>query len=160
MLSKYGNCTCHCFYKSVKVEKNSRYFVGIKKKNKYSTRACCRIWDDYSQFRTIFLCASSAIHHLVYPTHTCGRLCKFIKLSEVGGGRVSLSSYVLLWSFTSWKLRSFLEQIFLLLFRQPCVQFGLQATRPLKDYPRNSAISHNWPQIASDRTIWGKSHNS
>ena len=21
--------------------------------------------------------------------------------------------------------------------RQPCVQFGLQATRPLKDYPRN-----------------------
>ena len=25
----------------------------------------------------------------------------------------------------------------MLLFRQPCVQFGLQATRPLKDYPRN-----------------------
>ena len=25
----------------------------------------------------------------------------------------------------------------LLLFRQPCVQFGLLATRPLKDYPRN-----------------------
>ena len=26
---------------------------------------------------------------------------------QVGGGRVSLTSYVLLWSFTSWKLRSF-----------------------------------------------------
>ena len=26
----------------------------------------------------------------------------------------------------------------MLLFRQPCVQFGLQATRPLKDYPRNN----------------------
>ena len=26
---------------------------------------------------------------------------------------------------------------FLLLFRQPCIQFGLQATRPLKDYPPN-----------------------
>ena len=25
----------------------------------------------------------------------------------------------------------------LLLFRQPCVQFSLQATCPLKDYPRN-----------------------
>ena len=25
----------------------------------------------------------------------------------------------------------------MLLFRQPCVQFGLQATRPLKDYTRN-----------------------
>ena len=25
----------------------------------------------------------------------------------------------------------------MLLFRQPCVQFGLQATRPLRDYPRN-----------------------
>ena len=25
----------------------------------------------------------------------------------------------------------------MLLFRQPCVQFCLQATRPLKDYPRN-----------------------
>ena len=28
----------------------------------------------------------------------------------------------------------------LLLFRQPCVQFSLQATRPLKDYPRNIGI--------------------
>ena len=28
----------------------------------------------------------------------------------------------------------------LLLFRQPCVQFSLQATRPLKDYPRNTGI--------------------
>ena len=27
---------------------------------------------------------------------------------------------------------------FLLLFRQPCVQFSLQATRPLKDYPRKT----------------------
>ena len=26
----------------------------------------------------------------------------------------------------------------MLLFRQPCVQFGLQATPPLKDYPRNT----------------------
>ena len=26
----------------------------------------------------------------------------------------------------------------MLLFRQPCVQFSLQATRPLKDYPRNN----------------------
>ena len=43
---------------------------------------------------------------------------------------MSLTSYVLLWSFTSWKL----------LFRQPCVQFSLQATRPLKDYPRNSSL--------------------
>ena len=43
--------------------------------------------------------------------------------------------------------------------------------RSFKSYPkwalftghlilRNGAISHNWPQIASDRTIWGKSHNS
>ena len=24
---------------------------------------------------------------------------------------------------------------------------------------RNGAISHNWPQIAFDRTIWGKLHN-
>ena len=57
---------------------------------------------------------------------------------QVGRGRVSLLSYVLLWSFTLWKLRSFLEEILLLLFQQPCVQFGLQATRPLKDYPRKS----------------------
>ena len=28
----------------------------------------------------------------------------------------------------------------MLLFRQPCVQFGLQATRPLKDYPRNTEV--------------------
>ena len=35
------------------------------------------------------------------------RSCKFIKLIEVGEGRVSLLSYVPLWSFTSWKLRSF-----------------------------------------------------
>ena len=28
---------------------------------------------------------------------------------QVGGGCVSLTSYVLLWSFCSWKLRSFLE---------------------------------------------------
>ena len=34
----------------------------------------------------------------------------------------------------------------LLLFRQSCVQFTLQATRPLKDYPRNTLniwINHN-----------------
>ena len=35
------------------------------------------------------------------------RPCKIVKLSEVGGGRVSLTSKVLLWSFTQWKLRSF-----------------------------------------------------
>ena len=29
----------------------------------------------------------------------------------------------------------------MLLFRQPCVQFSLQATRPLKDYPRNTEIT-------------------
>ena len=28
----------------------------------------------------------------------------------------------------------------MLLFRQPCVQFGLQATRPIKDYPRNTEV--------------------
>ena len=28
----------------------------------------------------------------------------------------------------------------MLLFRQPCVQFSLQATRPLKDYPRNTFV--------------------
>ena len=33
----------------------------------------------------------------------------FIKLSAFGGGHVTLSSYVQLWSFTSWKLRLFLE---------------------------------------------------
>ena len=65
------------------------------------------------------------------------RPCKFIKLSAVGGGCVSLTRYVLLWGFTSWKLRSFLELISLLLFRQPYVQFSLQGTRPLKDCPRN-----------------------
>ena len=32
---------------------------------------------------------------------------------------------------------TFIFEIFLLLFRQPCVQFGLQSTRPLKDYPCN-----------------------
>ena len=53
---------------------------------------------------------------------------------QVGGGRVRLPSYVLLYSFTCWKLRFFLEEIFLLLFRQPCFQFSLQATHPLKDY--------------------------
>ena len=37
------------------------------------------------------------------------RPCKFIKLIEVGRGHVSLLSYVLLWSSSSWKLRSFLE---------------------------------------------------
>ena len=30
----------------------------------------------------------------------------------------------------------------MLLFRQPCVQFSLQATRLLKDYPRNSHHRH------------------
>ena len=29
----------------------------------------------------------------------------------------------------------------MLLFRQPCVQFSLQATRPLKDYPRNNLVA-------------------
>ena len=29
----------------------------------------------------------------------------------------------------------------MLLFRQPCFQFSLQATRPLKDYPRNSVTT-------------------
>ena len=33
----------------------------------------------------------------------------------------------------------------MLLFRQPCVQFGSQATRPLKDYPRNNEI-FLWPE--------------
>ena len=32
LLSKYGNCTRRCFYKSVTVEKESRYSVGIQKK--------------------------------------------------------------------------------------------------------------------------------
>ena len=35
----------------------------------------------------------------------------------------------------------------LLLFRQTCVQFSLQATRPLKDYPRNSATYSNKSKI-------------
>ena len=56
-----------------------------------------------------------------------------------------------MWGFTSLKLRSFLEQIFLLLFRQPCVQFGLQATRPLKDYPRNiGGLSGRGIQLFAD----------
>ena len=57
---------------------------------------------------------------------------------------------MLLWSSTSWKVRSFLE-IFLLLFRQPCVQFGLQATCPLKDYPRNiGGLSGRGIQLFAD----------
>ena len=36
-------------------------------------------------------------------------VCKFIKLSTVGGGRESLSSYLPLWGSTSWKLRKILE---------------------------------------------------
>ena len=32
LLSKYGYCTCRCFYESVKVEKESWYSVGISKK--------------------------------------------------------------------------------------------------------------------------------
>ena len=79
------------------------------------------------------------------------RPCKFIKLSAVGGGHVSLTSYMLLWSVTSWKLRSFLEQIFLLLFRQPCVQFSLQATCPLKDYPHNTVKNFKRLNQALDR---------
>ena len=40
---------------------------------------------------------------------------------------------------------------FLLLFRQPCVQFGLQATRPLKDYPRNiGGLSGRGIQLFAD----------
>ena len=38
----------------------------------------------------------------------------------------------------------------------------LSVGSPLSGYLilRDGAISHNWPQIASNRTIWGKSHNS
>ena len=39
----------------------------------------------------------------------------------------------------------------MLLFRQPCVQFGLQATRPLKDYPRNiGGLSGRGIQLFAD----------
>ena len=39
----------------------------------------------------------------------------------------------------------------MLLFRQPCVQFSLQATRPLKDYPRNTGgLSGRGIQLFAD----------
>ena len=39
----------------------------------------------------------------------------------------------------------------MLLFRQPCVQFSLQATRPLKDYPRNiGGLSGRGIQLFAD----------
>ena len=47
----------------------------------------------------------------------------------------------------------FLETTFqpLDLFRQPCVEFGLQATRPLKDYPRNiGGLSGRGIQLFAD----------
>ena len=38
-----------------------------------------------------------------------------------------------------------------MLFRQPCVQFGLQATCPLKDYPRNiGGLSGRGIQLFAD----------
>ena len=41
-------------------------------------------------------------------------------------------------SFTSWKLRSFSRINLLVAVPTTLVQFGLRATRPLKDYPCNT----------------------
>ena len=41
----------------------------------------------------------------------------------------------------------------MLLFQQPCVQFGLQGTRPLKDYPRNiGGLSGRRIQLFADNS--------
>ena len=45
----------------------------------------------------------------------------------------------------------------MLLFRQPCVQFGLQATCPLKDYPRNiGGLSGRGIQLFADYSNQGR----